>query len=139
MKDLPKKKFNCVDKLRGCRLVLSLRALDQSSGSGSSSSRDRSNSQRTPGPIVTIGSTNRRGGTSQPQTTTFGSYKMNEFSTDFVGTHADVNEEQMTRHGQGSYNTDDKDDESLYRSEQQIHRNGFGGFDPLRVQVQHTS
>ncbi|TIC51542.1 hypothetical protein E3Q05_03077 [Wallemia mellicola] len=121
--------------IMGCRLVLSLRALDDTSG-GSSTSRDRSNS-RGPGPVVTIGGTNRRGNVSQPQTTTFGSYKMNEFSTDFVGTLADVNEEQLNHHGQGSYNTEDKDDESLYRSEQP--RNAFNPFDPVKIQVQHQT
>lgn len=62
---------------------------------------------------------------------------MNEFSTDFVGTLADVNEEQLNHHGQGSYNTEDKDDESLYRSEQP--RNAFNPFDPVKIQVQHQS
>lgn len=65
---------------------------------------------------------------------------MNEFSTDFVGTLADVNEEQLNTHGQGSYNTEDKDDESMYRSEQPGNgRNVFNPFDPVKIQVQHQS
>ncbi|TIB01080.1 hypothetical protein E3P96_02509 [Wallemia ichthyophaga] len=126
--------------IMGCRLVLSLRALDDTTGAGSTSSKDRSNS-RGPGPVVTIGGTNRRGNAAQPQTTTFGSYKMNEFSTDFVGTLADVNEEQLNDHGQNSYNTEDKDDEeSLYRSEQPANGgNGSNPFDPVKIQVQHQS
>lgn len=66
---------------------------------------------------------------------------MNEFSTDFVGTLADVNEEQLNDHGQNSYNTEDKDDEeSLYRSEQPANGgNGSNPFDPVKIQVQHQS